>query len=270
MECDDDIELPGIFDLIRVNIARFIDNRVQVKLNGNMMNRHMENSIYHTVFCVRYMVIVALGLSLAVLLACGCSKESTQEGVPGETTEIPVQTIDTPAQTPDTSEQPVSDAARSVEEPEKAAPRISVKALHDAAYTGGIETVRQAIAQGADVNASDADGRIALQLAAFEGHTEVVQLLLDNGAQLDHLDSAGRTALLYASSGPNPETVLVLLGAGADTNIVDKVEKFSALMFAAAEGQLEVVRALLQYKADTTLKDIDGDTARDFAYAKRT
>ena len=36
-------------------------------------------------------------------------------------------------------------------------------------------------------------------------------------------------------------------------------------MFAAAEGQKEVVQALLQNNADTTVKDKDGDTARDFA-----
>ena len=46
---------------------------------------------------------------------------------------------------------------------------------------------------------------------------------------------------------------------------VDEVEKFTALMFAAAEGQQEVVQALLQHNADVTLRDIDGETARDFA-----
>ena len=36
-------------------------------------------------------------------------------------------------------------------------------------------------------------------------------------------------------------------------------------MFAAAEGQLEVVNLLLDNNADCTKKDIDGDTARIFA-----
>ena len=36
-------------------------------------------------------------------------------------------------------------------------------------------------------------------------------------------------------------------------------------MFAAAEGQLEVVQALLSHGADATLSDVDGDTALDFA-----
>jgi ankyrin repeat protein len=36
-------------------------------------------------------------------------------------------------------------------------------------------------------------------------------------------------------------------------------------MYAAAEGQLEVVKILLTYRADPSLKDIDGDDARTFA-----
>jgi ankyrin repeat protein len=43
------------------------------------------------------------------------------------------------------------------------------------------------------------------------------------------------------------------------------LEGFTALMTAAAEGQLEVVRLLLERGADPTLVDTDGDTALSFA-----
>ena len=36
-------------------------------------------------------------------------------------------------------------------------------------------------------------------------------------------------------------------------------------MHAAAEGQLEVVKTLLEHHADPQIRDVDGDTARDFA-----
>jgi ankyrin repeat protein len=36
-------------------------------------------------------------------------------------------------------------------------------------------------------------------------------------------------------------------------------------MFAASEGQLEVVKVLMANGADASLKDIDGDTAEAFA-----
>ena len=47
--------------------------------------------------------------------------------------------------------------------------------------------------------------------------------------------------------------------------MVDKEEHFTALMYAAAEGQTEVAKILLTFKADPKLRDIDGDNALTFA-----
>ncbi len=141
---------------------------------------------------------------------------------------------------------------------------VSEQALGQAALEGDLATVRQAIEQGVDGNAPDAQGRTALQLAAYGGHTDVVRELLAKST-IDHQDNAGRTALMYAASGPNQETVAVLLDAGADPNIADTAEGFTALMFAAAEGQLEVARVLVAHEADQSLRDVDGDTALSFA-----
>ena len=63
-------------------------------------------------------------------------------------------------------------------------------------------------------------------------------------------------------------TVEYLLDAGAKVNAIDTVEQFTPLMHAAAEGQTEVVKVLLKYKADPDLKDVDGDTALSFAAQK--
>lgn len=51
----------------------------------------------------------------------------------------------------------------------------------------------------------------------------------------------------------------------SDPNLVDTVEQWTVLMFAAGEGQLEVVQVLLKNGADPSLKDVDGDTALVFA-----
>jgi len=47
----------------------------------------------------------------------------------------------------------------------------------------------------------------------------------------------------------------------------DNDEHFTALMFAAAEGQKEVVSTLLKHGADKSLLDEDGESAYDFAVA---
>ncbi len=182
---------------------------------------------------------LASALLCTVLLLCGCSQD--QATAPSKAPNGPVRRME-----------------------ETVAP-ISVQALRDAALKGEVNTVRQAIEQGVDMDAPDAEGRTALQFASYDGHTDVVRQLLDNKPVVDHRDGAGRTALMYAATGSNHETVRVLLAAGADPNIVDKVEGFTALMFAAAEGQLEVVQTLLNHGADVTLRDVDGDTALDFA-----
>ena len=70
---------------------------------------------------------------------------------------------------------------------------------------------------------------------------------------------------MFASSGPFPETVTLLLQNKAEPNLADGEEHYTTLMYAAAEGHFEVVKALLDNGADPTLKDIDGDDAVTFA-----
>ncbi len=137
--------------------------------------------------------------------------------------------------------------------------------LREAAFEGNAVKVEQFISGNTDVNASLPDGRTALMLAAFNGHSSVMDILLNAGAEVELKDEHGRTALMYASTGRFPDAVKLLLESGADPNAVDKEEKFSPLMFAAAEGHFEVVRILLENNADATLKDKDGDTAQSFA-----
>jgi ankyrin repeat protein len=137
--------------------------------------------------------------------------------------------------------------------------------MHEAALNGQLEMVKDLLGKGLNVNLKDQDGRTPLMYASFNGHVEIIQLLIDKGAQVNVFDSYGRTPLMMASSGPYPEAVKFLLDHNADPNVADKEEHFTALMFAAAEGQLDVVKILLSNKANPFLKDIDGDDAMTFA-----
>lgn len=137
--------------------------------------------------------------------------------------------------------------------------------MRNAALDGDIPGIDNALKAGADVNSPDAEGRTALMFAGFNGHSEIVLKLLDAGAGIDRRDIMGRTALLYTATGPFPETVRILLDRGANPNVVDSDEHFSPLMHASAEGNLDVVKLLVEAGANSALTDIDGDDALSFA-----
>jgi ankyrin repeat protein len=139
------------------------------------------------------------------------------------------------------------------------------QALMESAYLGKLGEVRRLVLEGTSVDVADAEKRTPMMFAAFNGHTAVAEYLLDAGAMVDTKDSNGRTALMYAASGDFAETIGLLLKRGADVNVQGTLEGFTPLMTAAAEGQVEVVRLLLDHDADRSLKDTDGDTALTFA-----
>ena len=141
----------------------------------------------------------------------------------------------------------------------------TMDAYFEACLNGDLNFVQKAVEGGIAVNTPNENGSTGMMLAAFNGHNQVVSYLLESGADVNHLDVNNRTALMYASSGPAVETVKVLLDAGAKINQADGVEGFTAAMFAASEGQIHVFKLLLDAGADISLKDIDGESARDFA-----
>jgi ankyrin repeat protein len=64
--------------------------------------------------------------------------------------------------------------------------------IHDSAYKGNIEVVKQHIAAGADVNAKNDDwGTTPLYRAAIQGHKEIVELLITKGADVNAKISYG-------------------------------------------------------------------------------
>jgi ankyrin repeat protein len=142
---------------------------------------------------------------------------------------------------------------------------LEEEAFWQAALDGELERVKALLKQGVMCDAVDQDGHTALMLAAYNGHSEIVRILLDAGCTIDQRDSMDRTALLYGATGPFPETVEMLLDNGAEPDMVDSDEHFSALMHAAAEGNLNVVKVLIRHGADRALKDVDGDDAASFA-----
>ena len=160
--------------------------------------------------------------------------------------------------------------------------------LVDACHMGDIETVRDLIKRGADINARDSSGNTPLGYAAMAGNSDIYELLIKNGADFDLFDCSaagdlqrvkeliadkadinainryGSTALLLASWDKGVEVMELLLNNGANIDLQNDQGR-TALMSAAKNGQKKAVELLLEYDANIHLKDSNEKTALTWA-----
>lgn len=191
-------------------------------------------------------------LCLVFFFSVGCSRSPDESAKKGLKNQMESSAVQEEKVTPLLVEKPATNP-------------VSEDALRQAALDGLLAEVNKHLEAGTMVDALDPDGHTALMFAAFNGHSDIVQKLVEEGADLEKRDFMDRTALLYACTGPFPETVQILLEKGAKPNVVDSDEHFTPIMHAAAEGNLSVVKILIEYGADLSLKDVDGDDAESFA-----
>ena len=89
--------------------------------------------------------------------------------------------------------------------------------IHQAAYKGNIEDVKQHLAAGTDVNAKGTIGWTPLHPATLNGHKEIVELLIAKGADVNFKHIAGETPLDMAIAMDRTETADLLRKHGGKT-----------------------------------------------------
>ncbi len=94
--------------------------------------------------------------------------------------------------------------------------------IHQAAYDGDIQAVKQHLVDGTDVNAQDNDGVTSLHNAAFNGHKEIIEQLIAKGADVNAKDNIGLTPLHLAAVNGHKEIAELLIAAGTDVNAKDE------------------------------------------------
>ncbi len=145
--------------------------------------------------------------------------------------------------------------------------------LFMAAKIGNAEIVELLVEAGADANSVNTEtGTTSLMLAAASGSVDAVRMLLDAGAEIEAKDvNQGQTALMFAAAPGRVEVIKLLAERGADVNATSLVPTprktegaggprwrrhalalggMTPLGFAARDGRIAAVRALLEAGAD--------------------
>jgi ankyrin repeat protein len=164
--------------------------------------------------------------------------------------------------------------------------------LMAAAAAGSVDAVRALLDGGADLHAREStNGQTALMFAAWENRADVIRLLIERGAppgltsfvtllneprydddgnlvprrkgQQSGGNSVigGMTALLFAARDGNLEAVRALVESGADVNQVSGGDGSTPIVIAAANGHYTVAKYLLDHGANPNLGNVDGVTA---------
>jgi ankyrin repeat protein len=133
--------------------------------------------------------------------------------------------------------------------------------IHEAAWKGNIEAVKQHLAAGTDVDvkggySSTADtltiklaDRTPLHEAASWGHMEIAELLIDNGADVNVKSGFGQTPLHWACN-EGRHVAELLIAKGADVNAKDE-EGFTPMDHAAIGGNKKIADLLRKHGGKT-------------------
>jgi ankyrin repeat protein len=141
-----------------------------------------------------------------------------------------------------------------------------ITALIWACKEGHLEVVRELLYRGASLNAVEVeDGCTALIKASENGHLGVVHELVKRGANVNATNRAGKSALILACVNSHLEIVTELLEGGSLVNEIESANGTTALMNAAFNGNLAIVRLLLQKGAKKGVKAFNGENAYSLA-----
>ena len=128
--------------------------------------------------------------------------------------------------------------------------------LQWAVYNGDVAEVTRLIKSGADVKLANNYGATPMSLAANTGNAEIIKLLLKAGADVESANAEGQTALMAVARTGNVDAAKALLQHGANVNARESWGQQSALMWAAAQKQPQMIKLLLQHGADANARSV--------------
>jgi ankyrin repeat protein len=125
-----------------------------------------------------------------------------------------------------------------------------------AAANDDVELVRALIKAGANVTLKNQFGTSAITEAAIIGSTPIIDALLKAGADANTKNPEGETPLMAVARSGNVRAATLLVEARADVNAKESFGGQSALMWAAAQSQAEMVKFLAASGADLNARGV--------------
>ncbi|MBV9745280.1 MAG: ankyrin repeat domain-containing protein [Acidobacteriia bacterium] len=151
--------------------------------------------------------------------------------------------------------------------------------LAEAAFNSNTEMVKALLDAGADPNIAGADGQTPLMIVARTANVEAARLLLEKGANPNVKEAQrGQTALMWAAAASQGPMMRELLAHGAEVDAKSNTDLMTplvssepraqprppggmtAMLFAAREGCMDCVKALVEHGAKLDLPDPEGVT----------
>jgi uncharacterized protein len=157
--------------------------------------------------------------------------------------------------------------------------RLGSTPLAEAAFNANTEMIKALLDAGADPNAAGPDGQTPLMIVARTANMAAAKLLLEKGANPNVVEAQKeQTALMWAAASSQSAMVRQLLVGGAAPDAKSATDLMTplvsgepraqprppggmtAMLFAAREGCVECVKALVEYGAKIDLPDPEGVT----------
>jgi uncharacterized protein len=138
-------------------------------------------------------------------------------------------------------------------------------ALLWAAHWNDLETAGRLIRAGADANTANDFRMTPLSEACTNGSVALVDLLLKAGANPNTPVGTGVPPIMTCARSGSVDAVKRLIAGDADVNAKEPIQNQTALMWAASQRHPDVVRTLIEAKARLQARTKSGFTALHFA-----
>ena len=118
--------------------------------------------------------------------------------------------------------------------------------LHAAAAQGDVALIKQLLAAGANVNATDPYGRTPMHVAAYQSNDAAVLALAEAGGDPNLLERDRYDIITIAAVADDAEMVATAVKAGGSATNITSIYDGTALIAAAHEGNWESIDVLIK------------------------